>query len=456
MEKKRVNAIGIDYQQSVTTVILREGRREAARFQNVGDGLRQRIPTLSAPGGIWGTRALYASTPDARAQSRPTAVAPWLSDNDAADFWQGLSARLFGYLGQVTPMLRRGYHVIIALHGMHDDTTMRRVEALARASGLVDATCIPATTALVCRWLAERSARDAAPEHAVAVVVGEATTTVAAFSLRESRPHHRDIAQLMAPIALEVGQEAWADELIGQCASHTVEGITQDQLPLLRDAALEFGTRLGSADPEQALQWEGPPQVQLFTPVVLSRNDCASWESVRRLAELLPPAIEQAFRIVPRGKDRRPPLVLIGGSGAGWPFARDIARGIAAVWRSVSPQEDVGRGATWWPEVRQGFAEATRIVGPLFPSPVSIAPEEVEEPEWLVGDIAASNRLPPWASEADTPDPGGPPLEGPAPWDEEYEAPGGDDFPGAVPPWEKTGRHTTPEADEDDFTWKRR
>ncbi len=116
----------------------------------------------------------------------------------------------------------------------------------------------------------------------------------------------------------------------------------------LRDAATEFGARLGHIPEDESVEWEGPLAERMFEPLRLSRKECREWPEVAALTRQLPDVLRDAAQAV--GGSERLDFVVVGGVGAMWPFAAEVAAKRARVWQSGFPLEDVARGAACWPE----------------------------------------------------------------------------------------------------------
>jgi|GEM_PF-5078497 len=359
-----MNAIGIDYQQTLTVICLREGSGYMARLRNIGDGQRALIPNATYGNELWGSHAWRITGSDALCQGDPAQDGPWLNEPGARIFWCGIYQRLYTYLGRVRPLMRNGYQVVVALHAADYSTAAMGVERLCRAAGLSEAMCIPATDALLCHWLTDRRI-DCPPEQVIAVItVGDTATLVSAYHIYQKGDRFPHILASAQPVFhIPVGQSAWLARVLEHVHIQFNEPIPPGYELVLRDAAITFAAHLCRADAHHPVEWTGPLAERMYAPLRLARHDCASWPEVTALTASLPAAIQRTVASV---SDRTvPDCILVGGVGATWPFVADAARAVAPIWQSGIPQEDVARGAAWWPEMCQYFSEAGYAVKDL-------------------------------------------------------------------------------------------
>jgi len=80
-------------------------------------------------------------------------------------------------------------------------------------------------------------------------------------------------------------------------------------------------------------------------------------------------------------------MLLIGGVGAAWPFAKDVAMQLVAeakIWQSPTPQEDGAWGAACWPEVAEEYVDIlqrlTGVAETAKPGHVTIQPPAISAP----------------------------------------------------------------------------
>jgi hypothetical protein len=90
-----------------------------------------------------------------------------------------------------------------------------------------------------------------------------------------------------------------------------------------------------------------------------------------------------------------PPLVLVGGLGAVWPFFADAVREVGPIWQSGAPEFDLASGAAAWPGARGRFVAGTsRIHPPAAQGPTAC--EEPPEPADVREERDGSDDVPPW------------------------------------------------------------
>jgi hypothetical protein len=373
-----MNVIGIDYQQTLSVLALHEGRGDAAAVTSIGDGRRIIVPHAVLQTGGWGSDALREPNGTCLQPLDPLRDGPWLDAPGAGLFWQGLYARLVGYLGRVKPTLANGYRIAIALQGADWSAAQTGVLSLCAQAGLGkndpgglrEAVAIPATEALLCRWLAgpadfaptldpdeaDSSALRAAerttlPDEAWigVVAVGDSSTLVGAYRIERDRSGHARIAARPEVLQhLPVGLSVWQGRLLREVTSRLSEA-SQSGVPVeVRDAALDFAWQLTRASAYQELTWQGAGHERMYASLCLTRAECERWPEAVALQSALTQALTRAAGS--GGKARRIDRILVGGIGALWPFAAGIARRVAPVWSTTTPQTDIAFGAASWLE----------------------------------------------------------------------------------------------------------
>ena len=121
-----MNVIGIDYQQTLSVICLREGQ-ELIRFRTIGDGLCPIIPNALEKE-HWGSSALLVASPQDLLHGNPVQEDPWLDEPGAGLFWQGIARHLYSYLGQINPTPKNGYRVVVGLQSPCFSSVAERVE----------------------------------------------------------------------------------------------------------------------------------------------------------------------------------------------------------------------------------------------------------------------------------------------------------------------------------------
>jgi len=386
-----MNTFGIDYQQSLTVIALREEYEGRSVIRSVGDGSRSLIPNAVSLRGEWGSRA--GKQPDVFAAGvlEPTGDGAWLDDPGPGLFWHGLYSRLRSYLGRLDPLRRNGYRSVVALQGANWEADAHAVGALARAAGFEEIVVIPSTHALLCRWLSTTHSSLAEVPCVVAVAVGETSTQVCGFRIEWSRPGTATIAAASIPSTLpRTGQAYWNQRLFTLLKERLSEDLLAGHDRALRDAAMRYAIRLSRTEAGQSAEWREVFEDRLYQPLLLSLDRCQSWPEASNLAAQMPNAVRAALRTI---SSPRPDVLVVGGVGTVWPFAEVIATGmgICPVWRSGAPEDDVAAGATRWGELCQHPS------GVLLDRSVSLgqAPTPSRDPlRSLPTDDAMS--IPPW------------------------------------------------------------
>jgi hypothetical protein len=111
------------------------------------------------------------------------------------------------------------------------------------------------------------------------------------------------------------------------------------------------------------------------------------WPESVAFAQRLPEAVAEALRTM---GGRTADLIAVGGLGAVWPCARQIAAALRPVWSSGATGDDVAAGATWWGDLCE---HPSGMLLESAPPPDLAAPAPVE-----VVHPAAPNAplVPPW------------------------------------------------------------
>ena len=362
-----MNTFGIDYQHTLSVICLREGRTASNSPHSVGDGLRTVIPNAVLGDKLWGSRALLSAEPGRLSGSEMLAKGPWLDEPGASLFWRGVYQRLFSYVGRVRPTLQEGYRVVVGIQAADYRTAAEGVERVCHAAGLNDTICIPATDALLGRWMAERTTSEEREHLVTAIAVGDTSVLIRAYRVQCKTDRFPRIVAAGQPTHLagtgSAGGVTRVLELMHAQFDEPNEPIPPGHELALRDAVIEFGAQLDRTDPNRAIEWTGlfRERMSMWGPAKLTLQECNSWPEVSNLQLALPAAIRDTA--VAAGGRTKPDLVVLGGVGAVWPFARSIIAAVEPrleVWQSDNPLEDVARGAAWWPLVGESYVDLLR------------------------------------------------------------------------------------------------
>ena len=392
-----MNTLGIDYQQTSTVIALREGDEPGVRLRSISDGQRRLIPNAVLGQQTWGSHALLAEERGGLRQGDDRQEGPWLDPAGAPVFWRALFRRAVAYLGGLEPVPTNGYRLVVGFQAENFPVAAAAVVRLATAAGFADPVCIPATDALLCRWLAERRTFD---QHLVASVVqGDTSTTVRAYRLHPGEAGRATVTAAGAITTVPgAGQAAWVRR-ITQLVSDRLGGTipAEDELAV-REAAVEFGARLSQSDEHQAVAWSGPLSERMLEPVQTTRAASLALPEIQALEEALGAALAKA--LAKTGAGDQPDLVLRGGPGAVWPFGLNaLLKTVPAkrIWQSADPAQDVAWGAAWWPETgklsEQVLRWSSASVARVGPS-VTVAP--APQPAIAEPSEAESAPVPPW------------------------------------------------------------
>jgi hypothetical protein len=362
-----MNIIGIDYQQTHSVICLREGGAITSHPDSVGDGLRHLIPNAVFQDGVWGSRAMLRTDAGRIAGDALSGNGPWLAA-PAAILWQGMRDRLYSYLGRMNPGPENGYQVVVGIQALNQEESAAAVKRLCSGAGLEETTVVAATHALLCRWMAEAASNPNNHPTVIAVAVGDSSTTVTAYRVRMSSGLYPFVTSVSRTIYLgNGGHLLWTAKTIDLVQARFREHFDEFLPPgydlNMRDAVLRFAAQLSRAEANQQIEWTGLFREKLYSTFRLARKECERWPEVVAFRQSLSAAIADAAGEVCR--NREPEVIAVGGVGAIWPFATDLAStSKALVWRSESPQEDVACGAAWWPEAGERSAEVLSTGGP--------------------------------------------------------------------------------------------
>lgn len=352
-----MSAFGVDLQDTLIQVVLREGASLQVRHRSIGDGIRDVIPCFAAGDAI-GERAVRALG----AASTPAA---------GDEFWRAVRARLSAFLGRVDPTARNGYSFCFAISPSAFEARQKDLARTLASSGweqplMASSPCALAATTLV-------------SEHGrvVAIVVGEHESSMQSFDVDAGA---RRLSAAGSATIVDVGMRAWEGELlrtVTQRARHVppIDALLKIEFSA---AAMEFATGLSRAPRDQPVLWQGPLAHAAFLELALSSDDCMQWPSVRQLDQ----AIAAFFKFEPS-----PDVVVVGGVGAAWPFAASAASRFGRIWPSGAPSEEVARGAAYLATGK------VSLDGPPF---AMLPPAVVPEPEVPDGPRFDEEQTPPW------------------------------------------------------------
>lgn len=355
-----MKVIGIEYQQTESVICLREGSAVDSRLASVGDGLRHLIPNAVFPDGAWGSQAMLRAETGRLTGACSSSSGPWL-DEPATILWQGIQNRLYRYLGRTNPGPENGYPVVVGIQALNHDESATALKLLCTAAGLNETTVITATQALLCRWLAEDLSHSHNQPTVVAIAVGDSATTVTGYRVRINRASRPAVIGVSPTIHLsKAGHLQWLTKVINSIEARFREPFADAPPPgyvlNMRDAVLRFAAQLSRAEPDQPVEWSGLFREKLYAPFRLDRKECAAWPEVIAFEQALSSAVTEVAGEI--GRNAKPDVIVVGGVGTVWPFARDLAaRTKALVCQSQNPWEDVARGAAWWPEAGERSEE---------------------------------------------------------------------------------------------------
>jgi hypothetical protein len=385
-----MNTFGIDLQPTVTVIALREEGEAGSQIVSVGDGVRPIVPNAVSAAGEWGSWA--DGGPQVFVAREGDRV--WMEEPGARLFWNGLYARLRSYLGRLAPLRKNGYRIVIALQGANFRTEAHEIGALARAAGFDDIALIPATHALLCRWLASPLAERDHARTVIAIAVGEASTLVSGFHLDWIRGLPV-IRAASAPVSIEdSGQAAWNRRVLDLLRARLKEDMPAAHSRALQDAAVRYAVRLSQAEQNEPVEWHEIFEERLYAPLSLSYAELMTWPESIAFAHRLPEAVRDGLRTIGA---RSADLIAVGGLGAVWPFGRRLAAELGPVWNSGGTGDDVAAGATWWGELCEHPSGMLLESAPVVELPVAPPAPDPDEP----ARRGAQPILPPWQRGSD-------------------------------------------------------
>ncbi|MFB6888186.1 hypothetical protein ACFCX4_02590 [Kitasatospora sp. NPDC056327] len=325
--------LGLDVQYSHTVPAL----RETGAAVPLRDGHRALIPNAVLPGGAWGSPA--AEEVLGLGPATPERLFAWRRDPWSPEFLRGLRDRSARYLGLSADPPAHGYRTVVCAGPDTPDDAERRCEE----AGLGTAARVTPTDALLCRRLAEPQPLPRGGT-VLAVVCAERWTALGSYRLVQEDGRTTAVRS-GPPVLRPEGAGAWTELLAGAVLARSGEGTPARDLLALLDGALECASRLDLA---ASVPWQGPLAERLSPPLVVWRDELAR----------SPAVLETVDAVRRHAVAAAPDLVLLGGSGAVWPFPHTALGAVAPVWRSSDPALDLAAGAAWWPALRDRFGPA--------------------------------------------------------------------------------------------------
>jgi len=356
-----MNAFGIDWGRLFTFVSLFEqGKRQ--NLLSVDDGRRKRIAhAVERTRKLWGSEAV-ALAPESFDVSDVGEAAWWQPSQKSAFFWKCLAKRLETYCGGFAAAIN--YETRIAVQALADSPRLTEVAQMAQDVGLPNVQAVSATDALLARWLGEE--RPSEECHVAAVVVGDTATLLTLMRLRPADSGSVRIHRTLQT-SLPYGAWSWATHLRYLVNQRMHESLPATWEIAWQDALQEFGLRLSEASETQEVLWNGPGRDRSYAPFTLTPRQCSEWETVRGFQSDLRVAL---------GSHPRPNWVLLGGLGAEWPFARNVARTLALCWQTTSPNTAIAEGAALLPSLALTFVTASDA-WPIEQTTALVTPFEV-------------------------------------------------------------------------------
>lgn len=395
-----MSTLGIDYQQTLVSICLREGSYQNACSRFISDGTQTLIPNLvyqDAQNQLWGSKALRN-----KEFNWLTKVSSWegLSPPNS-DIWNHIYCHLYNFLGRIAPTPENNYQLVVAPQAENHSQVAKTIERVCLTAGFKSATIISTPVAILSRWVSEYAISEIREKKIVVVVaVGDVSTTVGAYELypntQKSSPAFY-LTNTSSQIHIyNTGLAYWNAKLLSLVSTKLKNPVTPEYNLGMRDAALEFGRYLGKVDKHQLLNWNGPLKQKMYAPLDITRNQCEVWSEVSNLTLRLPTAIEQALSAI---GSKQPDLILVGGAGAIYPFAKDIAAKLGKVWQSPNPEQDIALGAACWPEVSSSWNNLLKQKE-TAPTQNQKLPEKREAPSNQTLNIQPKSKLiPPWQRE---------------------------------------------------------
>jgi hypothetical protein len=376
-----MNAIGIDYQRSAVVACVREETRSVP----VGDGWRVRIPTAFAGDNLWGTPALTAE-PHQWGGSDPGG--PWPTLTGVEQFWSGLRDRLIRFLGRTEPSVRNGYQCFVTGERLFDSTHISATKSLMAKAGFDSPVMVSAVDALCSRWLIDETHLNSGETTAVFIAIGDSVAEVAARVIRFDAWGVPTFSPKAQPRVIEGVGHAWIQaRLLRAIDQQLKEPLGATDAPILHDAIIEFAQLLRRTPIDESVEWLGPFRDRMFSSMSFTGSEIRSWPESERLAKGLPAAVVAALKDIGRP---RAECIVIGGSGAAWPFAVETVGALAPrIWTSGDPTNDFAFGAAWY-SLHSNFTGAA-------PEPVTSATPQLPDLPPLPATAATiDDDLPPW------------------------------------------------------------
>jgi hypothetical protein len=392
-----MSTFGIDYQASLTYVMLGETSGGHHLANSIGDGYRDIIPNLVGPS-AWGSAAASSKLGDKVFQNGAGKPGAWLENPGASLFWQGLNHRLGHFLGGVAPTLANGYECVVALS---TDATVESRDALRRLSydaGLVDTECIRSSEALLSEWLGGFISDSFSSRTVVTVVCSDSLTLVRAFKVALNQSHQPAITPSGIEIVIPAGHTAFVQRILNQVATRNREGLTARPLKeklCIEEAVLAFASRLSRAEANMPVLWTGPFREQLFTNFRLSPEECRSWPEAIMIESQLPKAVHEVMGGIGTGESK-PDAIIVGGIGSVWPCFGIALKGVKSTVSFRDPERAIALGAAIWPQMRGGFMSVSPSIKMLGEWAVSENSYHALPYSDAIAPKQVASILPPW------------------------------------------------------------
>ncbi|MFM9965325.1 MAG: hypothetical protein ACKV2Q_29415 [Planctomycetaceae bacterium] len=339
-----MNGIGIDYQQTLSVIGLREGDGLTARTRLIGDGWRRLVPHTALSDGRWGTEAAMANSLSSTADILPGG--PWFDDVHLPCYWRGLYGRVRNYLGGVQPVPKSQFRVVVAMPCEIDSEEAHRVRNLVEGTEWEHVQWIRTTDALVCRWLASPTRDMSKAGTVVAVVAGDTSLTLAAYRVVVGSNERLSVSATTPLIRLDdIGHWYWSQAVLSEVRRRLPEPPSLADELALRDSVLEFASALRRTASDTPVSWTGALNDRLFAMPTWTHRELGN--SLPLSASVIAAAAQRQAREL--SASERPAVILVGGIGAAWPFLSDALKHLAPIWQMPAPEEDVALGAAWWP-----------------------------------------------------------------------------------------------------------
>lgn len=335
-----MNTFGIDMQGLFSRIAVCEVNDVMYRLGNVSDGKRYAIPTFAYQD-QWATQALIheSALTSWWAAATETTVSP---NYNQPDFWTGLYNHLYHYLGWIEPCVTNGYNLAIGLQqpiGLLT-SSQRQLENALEQAHFDSPVFLPATHCLLTKWLSSRPLI-AKATFVTALAIGDESASLQTYELIPQRVGLQ-IHYIGDPVTLSsVKPIEWIKFLVNEATTQFSPSSEPPSRLTLLDFVFDYSRQLQNVAADRVVRLSRQISSQTFE-LCFSAGELAEKPAIRwPVTQIL-----QALRKTNRSESSAKNTLLIGGTGAVWPFFKQaLEQHDYSPWQSSDPALDIAQGA---------------------------------------------------------------------------------------------------------------